>query len=54
VPLDADHLQAVLERARRIPVRDPAGDLVGGEEAEPDRKLAPEVRPPTGQDSTAG
>jgi len=54
VALDADHLQAVLECAWRVPVGDPAGDLVRSQETEPDRELAPEVRPPTGQDSTAG
>jgi hypothetical protein len=54
MPLDPDHLQPVVECARRVAICDPAGDLICGQEAEPDRELASEVRPPTGQDSTAG
>ena len=54
VALDPDHVEAVVERPGRIAVGDAAGDLVGGEEAEPDRKLAAEVAPPTGQDAISG
>ena len=52
--LDPDHVQAVVERLRRIAVGDPACGLVGGEETEPDRKLTPEVTPTSGQETTAG
>jgi hypothetical protein len=54
VALDPDHVQAVLEGARRVAVGDSTGDLIGAEEAEPDCELAAEIGPPTGQDSTAG
>jgi hypothetical protein len=54
VPLDPDHLQAVVEGLRRIAVGDPAGQLVEAQEAEPDRELEAEVRPTTWQDPAAG
>ena len=47
--LDLDHPQAVLEGARRVAVGDAPDDLVGEQEAEPDRELEAEVAPATRQ-----
>src|SRR5581483_7644688 len=49
VRLDVEDAQAVRERLLGVPVGDPAGKLVDGEEAEPDRDLTPEIRPATRQ-----
>ena len=46
---DLDHPEAVLERSRRIAVGDAPNDLVGEQEAEPDRELEAEVAPSTRQ-----
>jgi hypothetical protein len=54
VLLDPDHVQAVLERLRRVAVCDPARDLVRGEEAEPDRQLATEICVAAWEDAAAG
>ena len=51
IPITCSPLSNAL---RRVAICDPAGDLVCGQEAEPDRELEAEVRPPAGQDSTAG
>ena len=42
--LEVDHAQPVLERLRRVVVGETSGDLVRGQEAEPDRDLQHEVR----------
>src|SRR5262249_40624695 len=47
--LEVDHAQAVGEGSSRAVVGDAAGDLVEGEEAEPDGDLEPEVAPSTRQ-----
>ena len=43
--LEVDEQPAVLEGLARVAVGDPARDLVGEQEAEPDRELEPEVSP---------
>jgi hypothetical protein len=43
VLLDPNHVQAVLECLRRVPVGDAARELVGTEEGEPDHQLATEI-----------
>jgi hypothetical protein len=53
VPLDPDHVQAVVEGLRWIPVRDPARHLVQAEEPEPDCELKAEIRPTTWQNPAA-
>jgi hypothetical protein len=45
VRLEIDDPQAVCECPLRMPVGDPAGELVGKNEAEPDRELLPETSP---------
>src|SRR6266536_2983210 len=42
--LEVQHPPAVRECARRVAVCEPAGELVGEQEAEPDRRLAQEIR----------
>jgi hypothetical protein len=53
VPLDPDHVQAVVEGLRRVAVGDPTRHLVQAEEPEPDRELKAEICPTTWQNPAA-
>ena len=49
VRLEVDDLEAVRERLLGMPVGDAARELVGEQEAEPDRDLANQIDPPRGK-----
>ena len=54
VALEVDHVHAVVERARRIAIGDPAGELVRGQEAEPDQELVAEIRVTSREQTPSG